>query len=153
MSRFFRGFPGGPNLEFSENFWWFTSEQNICQFSSYLDQIFKIAFLIVFNSAYWILSHFRGVPGGLNLEFSAKNPKIFFALQARFLHPTSLFLVCTLQIKFFWGSFNDFEKFPFLGSKTANFLTKNMHFQLKSVFLVEKQYFCFKNKIGAVWQK
>ena len=52
----------------------------------------------------------------------------FFAVQAAFLHLTSPFLVCRLQIKSFWGSFNDFEKFPYFGSKTANFVTENIHF-------------------------
>ena len=46
----------------------------------------------------------------------------------------SPFLVCRFVITLFIGSFKDFEKIPFLGSKTAKLGTENIHFQQKSVF-------------------
>ena len=56
------------------------------------------------------------------------------AVQGAFLHQLSPFLVCRLVIRLFCGSFNDFEKISFFGSKTAKLGTENMHFQYKSVF-------------------
>ena len=48
-----------------------------------------------------------------------------------------------IQIEFvitlFYGSFNNFEKNIFFGSKTAKLGTKNLHFQYKSVFSSAKQ--------------
>ena len=52
----------------------------------------------------------------------------FLAVQGAFLHQLSLFLVCGLVIRLFCGSFNDFEKISFFGSKTAKLGTENMHF-------------------------
>ena len=50
------------------------------------------------------------------------------AVQGEFLHQLSPFLVCRLGIRLFCGSFNDFEKISFFGSKTAKLGTENMHF-------------------------
>ena len=33
-----------------------------------------------------------------------------------------------VQMQSFWVSLNDFKKFPFFGSKTANLVTENVHF-------------------------
>ena len=52
----------------------------------------------------------------------------FFAVHGAFLHLAPPFLVGRLVITLFYGSFIDFEKISFLGSKTAKLGTENKHF-------------------------
>ena len=63
----------------------------------------------------------------------------FLAVQGVFLRQLLPFLVCRLVITLFYGSFNNFEKIMFLGSKTAKLGAKNLHFHYKSVFSSAKQ--------------